>query len=494
MGVGKPKGSASVDALNRETLLDVAQLSDEFGVLGATVLTMLDNPATGDLIVITNGTTTRTYGAENGGDANYSLGDSGPPMYFPLVFVTMDNLADAINGDGQAAWTAIYLDDYYFGPESYNVVAIIEKDNTVGASKIYGTWVTQDNCKIGGWGTTNDYTSKDTLTLPSSEPEPTNFGRNRIFEDLKDGEIHYLLHSSELYAWSDSDEAWSSVGQLTVDTDRGLQLTDGVLALHVNSDQFVFDFGTGSMGILGVPNKFKINNIATSAAVTAANLDTLTNGSDADVGPLHTHGVGYVAAATINISDALSGTETITIGADVYEWDGAGSNINVTIGVDHAASRANLETAINGSGTEDVVADDDGMLGATTVRIQAADAPGGNPVIGVGPSIALSEGMGAGGNVWNMTNLNEVGSPAYVQTCRGKIVVGAQMLLGTGTLYQEFPFTVGVLEWQAYDSSGTPKPNTVTITSFLKVVGWSLTAGGSPLAATDYIVFTVYGE
>jgi len=204
--------------------------------------------------------------------------------------------------------------------------------------------------------------------------------------------------------------------------------------------------------------------------------------------------VGYVAAATINITTNPSAAETITIGADVYEWDGAGGNINVVVGGSAAVSRANLETAINGSGTEDLLADDDGMLGATTVRIQAADAPGGNIVIGAGPSIALSTTLGAGGDVWNLLNLNEVGAPAYAQMARGKVVISAQVLLGTGTLYLEFPFTVGAFEWQAYDTDGTPKPNTVTTTSFLKVVGWVLTAGGTPLLATDYITFTVFGE
>lgn len=214
-----------------------------------------------------------------------------------------------------------------------------------------------------------------------------------------------------------------------------------------------------------------------------------------NAGELHmAHDVGYVSGAALDMSVNPTITETVTIGSDVYEFDGSGGNINVAIGIDWEATRTNLVTAINGSGTENVLADEDGMFGATTLRIQAATAPGGAIVIGTGPDIALSETMSAGTCIWQHSNLNETGSPAYSQMARGKVVVDAQMLLGLGYLWLEFPFTVAGFEWQAYDSAGIPKPNTVETTSFLKIVGWGLIEGVSPLIATDYIVFTIFGE
>jgi len=84
-----------------ETLLDVNQLSNVQGIKSASPLTIVVNPVSTDPIIITNGTTTRTYSAVSGGDVQYAIGTTPAD--------TMINLAAAINGDALSVWNA-YID------------------------------------------------------------------------------------------------------------------------------------------------------------------------------------------------------------------------------------------------------------------------------------------------------------------------------------------------------------------------------------------------
>jgi hypothetical protein len=92
----------------------------------------------------------------------------------------------------------------------------------------------------------------------------------------------------------------------SVNDSGGLVLTNGVLSgPQTKVGQFVMSLGkeieldfdtnptqtigndTGGIHVLGLPDLFKIGSTATGSTVTAANLDTLTDTSDA--GSLHTH-------------------------------------------------------------------------------------------------------------------------------------------------------------------------------------------------------------
>jgi hypothetical protein len=89
---------------------------------------------------------------------------------------------------------------------------------------------------------------------------------------------------------------WSTTaGALTINGAGGLNLqTAGANRLVVADATITVQAGvtlqTTGTGMIDLPSQFKINTSAVSANVTAANLNTLTGGGNAD--PLHTHAAG----------------------------------------------------------------------------------------------------------------------------------------------------------------------------------------------------------
>jgi hypothetical protein len=94
---------------------------------------------------------------------------------------------------------------------------------------------------------------------------------------------------------------------------------------------------TTSNGNINLPNnggsKFQIENVSIGSTVTAANLDTLTNGSNAD--SLHTH-----AGIAATITSIKTGTYTAAIG-EIVRCDPSSSGFTI-----------NLPTAVGNSGKE----------------------------------------------------------------------------------------------------------------------------------------------
>ena len=242
----------------RELLVHENQLDNTEGVLAASSLTMTSNPVTGDTIVITDGTTTRTYGAGTGGDVQYTIGAG--------VADTMANLAAAIVGDGSSAWGAYFTTDLD-AIDTDGVVVIIEDANSGAASEIYGTWGTQANCQIVDYTGETEYNKKTTDNLPSSAPGTTNFGIRRIQDDLIAGEMHYIENNDVIYGWDDDANQWNSMsgsssipdataasgggvkGKITVDSDYGLSVTTGILAIDVAANRGIGFDGSGDLEI-----------------------------------------------------------------------------------------------------------------------------------------------------------------------------------------------------------------------------------------------------
>jgi len=146
-----------------------------------------------------------------------------------------------------------------------------------------------------------------------------------------------------------------------------------------------------------------------AAATVEAALEYLDDGQ---------YDAGEVAVAQIIQAGQPVAAETLTIGADVYEADGVGANINFVIGGTPAETMANLLTEIVANGTENLFAD---AIGATVIRLRSADAPQGN-VVAANPNIAVTEAMTNYifdcGNV----NLNTLGGRVAGQS---RIVVGS---------------------------------------------------------------------
>jgi len=198
---------------------------------------------------------------------------------------------------------------------------------------------------------------------------------------------------------------------------------------------------------------------------------------------------GHVAQACLFLATLPTDTNTVTIGSDVYEFEGVGANINVLKGANAAASRANLVIAINTLGTELVVADQP-TTPATSVRIQPADRTGGTKQIGAGTSIAVSETLADASDVWNVANLNESGAPPYKKVARGVIVITAESLASLFTL--ELPFTPAVLQWSAFTTAGLPKGDKGQCVINGDYLEFDFDA--TTLAATDYVVWEAFGN
>lgn len=201
---------------------------------------------------------------------------------------------------------------------------------------------------------------------------------------------------------------------------------------------------------------------------------------------------GCAASAVIIQAGQPVATETLTIGADVYEADGAGGNINFVIAGTAALTLDNLLAAAVAYGTENLFWE---KLSATTLQISAANGPQGT-IIGSDPSIAIvSAAMtNYSFNVGDV-NLNTLAGKASAQqsTCSTTLEITAAMITAT-TARISFPFNPSGFHVTVVDSAGALQMggtdnyvidgNDIVIT---------LGAGGAPdLTATDVVHITAF--
>lgn len=104
--------------------------------------------------------------------------------------------------------------------------------------------------------------------------------------------------------------------QVKVSGDKGIVLSANGVEIEIDDTPDTLDVDADGLKVVGLPSLFKINDVAVGATVTAANLDDLTDGSNAD--SLHTH-TGATNAQ--NIENTFTATETVVAGDPVY-WDG----------------------------------------------------------------------------------------------------------------------------------------------------------------------------
>lgn len=209
--------------------------------------------------------------------------------------------------------------------------------------------------------------------------------------------------------------------------------------------------------------KRSLDNAATAqAAADAAQAD-----ADTHTDTLAAIGPGAVPVAMLVMSSQPTAADTVTIGADVYEFLAAGgdtaaeTNIAVLIGGSAGITQQNLIDAINAvnatnehatifngdgstpavaNGTENVVAD----AISTSIRIRSADEPGGT-VVAADPSIVLAESITAAADVWDVgaVNLNTLGgaaTAAETAACSQMAITAA--MVTAGSVRFGFPFTV----------------------------------------------------
>ena len=433
----------------REILLHPEQLDTTAGILSAGLLFMDDQPESGDLTVLTNGVTTRTYGCVAGGNVQDAIGGT--------TAITMANLVAAIEGDTSSAWNA-YLVEGDLSTLGDNVIVIVEKSSASGLTKLYGTWHTPAHAKILNFTGLKDYNLNTLTNMPGpSAPADANFGFHRIVASLNAGELHEVRSNDTLYTWDENEPEWAVIlgpaslpdatsasgggtkGKLGVDSDLGLEVTSGILGIDLASSGGLEFDGSGDLqvhvhatnpgldidgsnglrvswdgahGIIvgtsgleleiddtpdtldvdgdglkvtGVPAEFKLGGSAVGATVSAANLTELTNGSET---ALHTH-AGFSSAERTEL-EYTAGTDGVAIGDPVY-LTADGDTVEKADASDSALSWV-LGVAKSTEDEDDPV---DVVMGGVAKAIFSGKAAGQKYYLGDGGGLATSIPTGA---------------------------------------------------------------------------------------------------
>lgn len=97
------------------------------------------------------------------------------------------------------------------------------------------------------------------------------------------------------------------------------RFADG-LGIEIDDTPDTLDVGAAGLKVTGVPLNFKVNGVATSSNVTAANLGTLTAGADSAADALHFHRNQvqiWTTSANVDLGDGvyISGNDTVAPGA-----------------------------------------------------------------------------------------------------------------------------------------------------------------------------------
>lgn len=106
-----------------------------------------------------------------------------------------------------------------------------------------------------------------------------------------------------------------------VDPAGGIQRLAAGLALEIDDTPNTLDVDADGLKVVGLPSTFLINDVATSASVTAANLNTLVAGASSDAAALHHHRnhiQNWTANGAINKGDGvrISANDAVSTGAN----------------------------------------------------------------------------------------------------------------------------------------------------------------------------------
>lgn len=110
---------------------------------------------------------------------------------------------------------------------------------------------------------------------------------------------------------------------LKMDANGGLQKGSGGVSVKLDDTPDTLDVDSSGLKVTGLPSLFKVNGSAVGATVTQANLDSLTDGSNAD--SLHIHAAAPATEAPKVESD-LSVNESIAVADPVY-WSSTSGRV-----------------------------------------------------------------------------------------------------------------------------------------------------------------------
>jgi hypothetical protein len=123
--------------------------------------------------------------------------------------------------------------------------------------------------------------------------------------------------------------------QINLTPDIGLQFNAGKLEIELDNTPDTLDADVSGLKVVGLPSLFKVNNVAVGATVTAANLDTVTDGSNADA--LHVH-AAMVSTEAPKIENTLTTATDATADGDPVYVNG-NDTIGKSLANDDAKSR-----------------------------------------------------------------------------------------------------------------------------------------------------------
>ena len=199
-------GGGGASSWSFQTLSE-AQLDDTNDSLAqAGAFYLEEQPTSGDTLVVTDGSTTRTYGFGAGGDVTVTIGGD--------VDETLLNLSTAITSDGSGLWDAVLESTLQSindgtGSVSAGLVLVIYRANQSAASyddRLYGTFTTGVPTYVNYNGETS-YESVTTTALPGADPSQKEFGPG--VDSPVQGQAHVVLTTNAVHTWDGDGGAWS---------------------------------------------------------------------------------------------------------------------------------------------------------------------------------------------------------------------------------------------------------------------------------------------
>lgn len=492
----------------REVLLSVEQLIN--GASGGIAPSILFNvsgglPAVDDKIYIKNGAVTETYTVKAAKAVPFEVAQGADFDAF------MTNLAAEITLSS-AVWKAIRASDLdrFFAAAPTNQVLISNKAATATSSetsRLYGTLTAPAVGTVVEFVTKGfdnyDLASATEAALAAADPTTRTFGFGRAFASLVSGETHNVLDTDAGYTWDVTSRIWNrtiAVSYTRSELNSTTGGSEGALLIGTDAKANLGAATTVEAALTDLNTKnppARSSGAGSPYGIVAGAIGDLYVDTTNDVEYVNTDGTvngwvvsgmfdpGSVAVIQIIQSGQPGAGNLLTIGADVYEADGAGANINFVIGGSAAATMANLLAEAVAHGTEHLFWD---SPDATHLRLRSADAPQGN-IIADDPNIlvtcALANYDVDAGNVNMNTLAGRVQSVG--QTSTAELALTADMV-AAGEIRLSFPKAVQDYVVVYYNAAGVLKlPGTDTVAINNGDLLFTLNGGVGDLVATDVI-------
>ena len=241
----------------REILLTVSQLDNTNDAIAqATVMFFVNNPISGDTLVIRDGVVTETF---------LFAGVSAPfqPQIGGTPAITMANLASRINTDS-TRWFAVVVSTFQsINAATGTAVVIYRRTPTATVNdRIHGTFTTPADAKYVNFAGQSDYQSSTTANVPGGDPGVGQFGFGRITSSLQPSEAHIVRAEDQVYLWDADAGLWvrsvplatsgaggAIIGSTTFDASKGLLTTAGVTEVKIDNSTITFN-GSGQLQTL----------------------------------------------------------------------------------------------------------------------------------------------------------------------------------------------------------------------------------------------------